>query len=168
MLSCPRRFGAWFATVASVALLSGTARAQSDTLLSVGGDVEKPYALSAAAFAALPHFSVRAEGHDAKVSSFDGVLLQELLSRAGVRFGGEMRGDRVAIAVVIEAADHYRAVFALPELDSAFTERRVIVSDRRDGKPTIPSDGPLRIVATGDKRYARWVRQVVSVTVKKL
>jgi len=151
--------------------LAGTAStscAQTDTLLTVGGDVEKPYVLSAAAFAALPHVSVRAEGHDAKESSFDGVLLQELLQRAGLKFGGEMRGDRVAITVVVRAADNYRAVFALPEVDSAFTDRRVLVSDRRDGKPTIAADGPLRMVVTGEKRYARWVRQVVAITVKKL
>jgi DMSO/TMAO reductase YedYZ molybdopterin-dependent catalytic subunit len=144
------------------------AHAQTDTLLAIGGDVEKPYVLSAAQFAALPHVTIRAEGHDAKTSNYDGVLLQELLTRAGVKFGGEMRGERVARAVVIRAADGYRAVFALPEADSAFTDRRVIVSDRRDGQATIPADGPLRMVVTGDKRYARWVRQVVAITVKQL
>ena len=156
------------AALALFAIAPRVARAQTDTLLTIGGDVDKPYVLSAAQFAALPHVMVRAEGHDAKTSNYGGVLVQELLTRAGVKFGGDMRGDRVARAVVIRAADGYRAVFALPETDSAFTERRVIVSDRRDGQPTIPADGPLRMVVTGDKRYARWVRQVVAITVQQL
>lgn len=157
----------------AVALATGapatkTAPNPPDTALIVSGDVETPYVLSTAEFAALPHGRVRAEGHDAKIADWDGVLMVDLLRRAGVKLGGEMRGDRVAMVVIVGAADGYRAVFALPECDSAFTDRRVLVADRRDGQPIIPSDGPLRMVVPGDKRYARWVRQVHSVTLRKL
>jgi hypothetical protein len=151
-----------------LAALPLTAHAQRDTVIAVVGDLEHPYALSAAEFAKLPHTSVQAEGHDAKLSKFEGVLLADLLRKAGVKFGGEMRGPAVALAVVVGAADGYRAVFGVAELDSAFSDRTILVSDRRDGAPTAASEGPLRIVATGDKRYARWVRQVTTLTVRKL
>jgi hypothetical protein len=39
------------------------------------------------------------------------------------------------------------------------------VADTEDGKP-IADDGPLKLVATGEKRPARWVRNLVSIEVK--
>src|SRR5215471_13768707 len=101
--------------VLCLAALPQPVRSQQDTVLTVTGDVEHPYVLSAAEFAKLPHTTVQAEGHDAKVSKFDGVLVADLLRKAGVKFGGEMRGERVALAVVVGAADGYRAVFSVAE-----------------------------------------------------
>ena len=152
----------------AVAPVAASERSGRDTVLTVTGDVDQPYVLSSADFAKLPHVSVQAEGHDKKVSKFEGVPVADLLRKAGMKFGSEMRGPRVAYAVVVGAADGYRAVFAVAELDSAFSDRTILVSDRRDGSPTAAAEGPLRIVATGDKRFARWVRQVTSLTVKKL
>src|SRR5262245_10978341 len=86
------------------------------TVLTANGDVHQPYVLSSAEFAKLPHVTVRATGHDNKLSSFDGVLIADLLRKAGLKFGAEMRGARVAYAVVAGASDGYRAVFAVAEL----------------------------------------------------
>ena len=165
MLRFPRVLAALFVVGCPVSVFAQT---HSDTLLTVGGDVDQPYVLSAAEFAKLPHTSVRAEGHDTKTSKFEGVLLADLLRRAGVKLGTELRGPRVAQAVVVGAADGYRAVFAIAELDSAFSDRTILLSDLRDGAPTGTTEGPLRVVATGDKRFARWVRQVTSLTIRKL
>jgi hypothetical protein len=71
----------------------------------------------------------------------------------------------MAEALMVEAADGYRVVFALAEVDPAFATREIIVADRRDGKPMDAKEGPLRIVAPGDKRPARWVRQVTTLRV---
>jgi hypothetical protein len=67
--------------------------------------------------------------------------------------------------LVVEAADGYRAVFALPELDPLFTDRVILLADRRDGKSLSEREGPLRIIVPGEKRPARWVRQVVALKV---
>ena len=48
--------------------------------------------------------------------------------------------------LLVEAADDYRVVFALPELDPAFTERVILLADRRDGQPLAAAEGPLRLV----------------------
>ena len=65
--------------------------------------------------------------------------------------------------LLVEAADGYKAVFALAELDPAFAVRDIILADKRDGKPLGAKEGPFRIVAPGDKRGARWVRQVTAL-----
>ena len=55
---------------------------------------------------------------------------------------------------------------ALAELDSGFTDRVVILADRRDGKPLAENAAPFQIVP-GEKKHGRWIRQVVSLTVKE-
>ena len=65
-----------------------------------------------------------------------------------------------------EAADGYQAVFALPELDPAFNDRVIILADRFDGSPLTARDGSWQIVVVGEKRQARWVRQVVALTIR--
>ena len=73
----------------------------------------------------------------------------------------------MALYLLVDAADDYRVVFALPEVDPAFTERMVLLADHRDGQPLAVVEGPLRLVAPDEKRPARWVRQVRSCTVHR-
>ena len=84
-----------------------------------------------------------------------------------VPLGQELRGQHLATYLLIEAADGYRVVFALPELDPAFTDREVLLADRRDGQPLAAAEGPLRLVVPGEKRHARWIRQVLSCTIRR-
>jgi hypothetical protein len=41
----------------------------------------------------------------------------------------------------------------------------VLVADRRDGNPMNQDEGNLRLILPHEKRHARWVRQVVRITV---
>ncbi|HVF29189.1 MAG TPA: molybdopterin-dependent oxidoreductase, partial [Pyrinomonadaceae bacterium] len=100
-------------------------------------------------------------------AAFEGLELVEVLKLAGVKFGEELRGKSLALFLVVDAADGYRAVFALPELDPAFTDRVILLADRRDGKPLAVTEGPLRIVVPDEKRHARWVRQVTALNVRR-
>ena len=83
-----------------------------------------------------------------------------LLTTAGVQLGDKLRGQRLTEVLLVEAADGYKVAFALAEVDPAFATREIILADKQDGKPLEAKEGPLRIVAPGDKRAARWVRQV--------
>jgi hypothetical protein len=85
---------------------------------------------------------------------------------AGVEFGEHLRGKALANYLSVEAADGYRAVFALPELDPAFNDRLIILADRRDGSALTAKDAPWQIVVPGEKRQARWVRQVVALMIR--
>jgi DMSO/TMAO reductase YedYZ molybdopterin-dependent catalytic subunit len=140
-----------------------TSSNRSDVLLSVGGDVPRPLALTAAQLAQLPRWTVRATDSGGKESEFEGIPLIELLKAAGVKFGPALRGPALATYLVVEATDGYRAVFALPELDPECTDRVVLLADRRDGKALDVKEGPLRVVVPGEKRHSRWVRQVIAL-----
>lgn len=70
--------------------------------------------------------------------------------------------------VEVQARDGYRIVFALAEFDDAFSASPAILVDRRDGAPLPDEEGPLRIVVPGERRAARWVRQVEHIVVRDL
>ncbi len=115
--------------------------------------------LTAAQIVSAPHVMVNVKDHDTP-ATFDGVPLAALLTTAGVQLGDKLRGQRLTEVLLVEAADGYKVAFALAEVDPAFATREIILADRKDGKPLEAKEGPLRIVAPGDKRAARWVRQV--------
>jgi hypothetical protein len=96
---------------------------------------------------------------------FEGVSLRAVLERAGVGFGETLRGKRLASCLLVEAADGYRVVIALPELDPAFTDKQVVLAFLKDGKPLEEKEGPYRIVIPDEKRMARWVRQVTTLKI---
>ena len=103
--------------------------------------------------------------HDKKVEVYEGVALEDLLRKAGVPLGERLRGALMASYVIAEAGDGYRVAFSLAELDSGFLDSEIIVADTMDGAPLGPKVGPFRLVAPHEKRPARWVRMLKSITV---
>jgi len=128
-------------------------------LLTISGEVEHPLRLTASDLSRLSRRSVRAAEHG-KEATFEGVALGDVLRMAGIPSGEKLRGPQLVKYLLVDARDGYQAVFALPELDGAFTDREILLADRRDGTPLSAEEGPLRIVVPGEKRPARWVRQV--------
>src|SRR5260370_41758859 len=97
--------------------------------------------------------------------TYEGVVLEEILHRAGVPQGDQLRGSSMATYVIAEAEDGYRVVFSLAELDSGILESEVIVADTMDGAPLAAKQGPFRLLAPHVKRPAPWVRMPESITV---
>jgi hypothetical protein len=120
--------------------------------------------ISAAQIANLPHVTVEARDHDVP-ARFEGVPVSALLTTAGIQLRDTMRGPRMTEVILVEAADGYKVVFAVAEFDPAFAAREIILADKRDGKTLDAKEGPFRIVAPGDKRPARWIRQVTALKV---
>ena len=140
---------------------------ESDVVLVVDGAVEHDLRLSFADLARFPRHSLRATDELGKESLFEGVLVAEILKSAGVKFGKELRGKRLADYLLVETADSYRVVFALPELDPTFKGAFVLLADSRDSGPLGETDGQLRLIIPFEKRYARWVRHLVALHVKR-
>jgi hypothetical protein len=106
---------------------------------------------------------VNTKDHDTP-AQFEGIPVADLLKLAGVEVS-KMKGPQMTQVLSVEAADGYEVVFALAEFGPDFANRQVILADKRDGKPLDAKEGPWRIVEPGDKRPARWIRQVTSIKV---
>ena len=117
--------------------------------------------------AKLPRTRIQAKDEKGKDSVWEGPLLAEVLKAGGVKFGEVIRGKALANYVLAEAADGYRVVFALPEMDPAFTDLMFLLADRRDGQLMSEYEGRLRIVVPHEKRHARWVRRVVAISIRR-
>jgi DMSO/TMAO reductase YedYZ molybdopterin-dependent catalytic subunit len=155
-------FGQFLATRPNVLAQSTTAAAE----LRIGGAVPTPLVLTVADLKKMPRKTMSVvNSHDNKTETYEGVLLEELLQRAGVAHGEHLRGTAMATYVVAEAEDGYRVVFSLGELDSGILDSEIIVADTMDGAPLAAKQGPFRIVAPHEKRPARWVRMLKSITV---
>jgi hypothetical protein len=109
---------------------------------------------------------VKATDHEQNLANFEGVLLRDVLQPLALPFGKELRGKALTICLLVEARDGYQVLFTLPELDALFTDKVVLLADRRDGKPLSENEGPLRIVVPDEKRQARWIRQVKSISAR--
>ena len=134
--------------------------------LKVGGGVSTPLTLTVADLKAMPRTTLHVENpHDKKSEVYEGVLLEELLRKAGAPHGEQLRGPLMTSYVVAEGSDGYRVLFSLAELDADFMASEVLVADTVDGGPIDEKRGPFRLIAPHDKRPARWVRILKSITV---
>ena len=163
------------AAVIGLALVAGqvsAVRAQApaaaqDQSFVVAGDVTQPLTVSTTELKAMPRTTVTVteEGREIK---YEGVLVGELLKRAGAPVGRDLSGKAVATYVRASAKDGYQVVFSLAELDPGFTPNDIIVADTIDGKPLFDYQGPFRIVAPHDKRGARSIRMLQRIEVVRL
>lgn len=94
-------------------------------------------------------------------------MLKSVLERAGITFD-KLSGKRLSSCLLVEAADGYRVVIALPELDPAFTDKQIYLAFLKNGKPLDEKEGPYRIVIPDEKRMARWVRQVTTLKIAEV
>jgi hypothetical protein len=130
--------------------------------LAVAGEDGKIVRFDLASLARLPQHSVHAEAHG-KAVDCTGANLIDVLGAVGAASGEALRGRSLALYVRISAADGYRAVFALAELDPGFRSDVPIITASCEGKALDAKDGPFRLVVPGEKRPARWVRQVTAI-----
>lgn len=116
-----------------------------------------------ATLAALPHTSITVYNEHAKATqTYSGVPLIDLLTRLGVP--DKPRGKQFKLYLVAVGSDGYEVVYSLGEVAPDVHDATVLVADSEDGKP-IAEDGPFKMVATGEKRPARWVRNLVAIRV---
>jgi DMSO/TMAO reductase YedYZ molybdopterin-dependent catalytic subunit len=134
--------------------------------LRIGGAVSTPLVLTVADLKKMPRKTLSVMNpHDKKTETYEGVLVEEILHRAGALQGEQLRGRAMVTYIIAEADDGYRVAFSLAELDSGILESDVLVADTMDGAPLGAQQGPFRLVAPHDKRPARWVKMLKSITV---
>jgi len=131
----------------------------------ISGDIPHSTCFTATDLAQLPRTTLTVSDRDGTRIAYEGVLLREILQRAGVPQGEQLRGSNLARYLVVEGADGYEVVFGLPEFDPAFGNRVILLADRRDGHALTADEAPLRLVIPDDRRRARWVRKITRMRV---
>jgi len=136
--------------------------------ITVTGDIATPLTLKAEDLLKMPRETVSVPDADGTKIEYQGVLLRDILQRAGAPLGKQLRGKALAGYVLAKAHDGYQVLFALGELDAEFGNARILIADTRDGKPLFGYQGPLRLVCPDDKAGARSVRMLETLEVVRL
>ncbi|MBL8815523.1 MAG: molybdopterin-dependent oxidoreductase [Planctomyces sp.] len=107
-----------------------------------------------------PRTSLEVKDRSGQVIKYSGVAVHHLLTQVKAPLGEELRDEALRCFVAVKAKDEYRVVFALCEFDPEFTDRLILLADEKNGQPLDEATGPFQIIVPGEKRRARWVRQV--------
>jgi hypothetical protein len=135
--------------------------ASSEPLKVTFGDKSATWTI--AQLAGLPHVTVTVHNEHTKADeTYSGVKLIDLLTPLGVH--AQPRGKDLRLYVLAEGSDMYEAVYSIGEVTPDVSTSTVIVADTENGK-SLADDGPLKMVATGEKRPARWVRNLAAIKV---
>jgi DMSO/TMAO reductase YedYZ molybdopterin-dependent catalytic subunit len=135
---------------------AGLLRAQDPPQnVQVTGAVKQELTLSAEDLAKMPRATVKTMSNGME-TVYEGVWLHEVLKKAGVPQGGELRGKALAGYVLAQAQDGYQVVFSLGEVDPAFIDNQILLADTANGKPLFGAQGRFRLVVPKDKPGARF------------
>jgi hypothetical protein len=135
-------------------------------LLLTADPYHAPVLLSPAGFRALPHVTITVHNsHTNATETYSGVPLATLLAQVNAPLGKELHGEAMTSFVVATGSDGYSVVLSLAEVDPSFHEGQVLVADTRDGQP-LANYGPFQLIVSDDKRPARWVHNLVSITLQ--
>jgi DMSO/TMAO reductase YedYZ molybdopterin-dependent catalytic subunit len=137
-------------------------------MLTVSGEVKTPLKLSLADLKALPKTKATVKDPDGTNATYEGAALSEILKRAGAPEGESLKKDALQLCVMAKAADGYKVVFALAELDPSFSDKQVLLAFSRNGAALDTKTGPLRIVILDEKKHGRWIRQVTELEVVRV
>ena len=147
--------------IIATGLLSGQNEQPS---IQVTGAVQQPLTLSADNLGKMPRAVVRTSSKGIE-TVYEGVWLHDVLKKAGVPQGSELRGKLLASYVLAEAQDGYQVVFSLGELDPAFIDNEILLADTANGKPLSGAEGRFRLIVPKEKRPARSVRMLTKLEV---
>jgi hypothetical protein len=133
----------------------------------LGGDTERPRALTMGELRALPQhrreisFTCRRSG--VRRHAFAGPLLLDVAALAGPLFVPGERKSRSRFLISLRGADGHRAVLSWAEIDPEFGNQQVLLGLVRDGE-LLDREGP-QLVVPGDACGARNVSGVTDVRI---
>jgi len=160
------KYAAFLLILASSALAQAPAAKPSG--LAIIGDLASPLTLTLEDLAKMPRQTVHMPNPDGSMAAYEGVALIDVLKKAGVPFGGELRGKALSNYVLAQASDGYQVIFTPGEIDPSFGNTTILIADHRDGAPLSGNQGSLRLVVANDKEGARSVRMLETLEFVRL
>ena len=155
-------------TALSAQQMEHSAASAPSTRLTLHTYDGKSLTLTPEEFAALPHKSVSVfNAHSKANETYAGVPMGDLLGKVGVPLGETVRGKLFMIGIVAAGMDGYSVLYSLAEVDPSIHAGDVLVADTLDGQK-LGKDGAFKMIATEEKRPARWVRNLTTLSVVKV
>jgi len=137
-----------------------------DALLLTAGANHTPVSISLAEFRAMPHVTITVHNaHAGADETYSGVPLAELLAKLDAPLGEHLHGKALASYIVAAGSDGYSVVLSIAEADPSFHGGEILVADTRGGQP-LGKSGPFQLIVSEDKRPARWVHNLVSISLQ--
>lgn len=147
--------------------LSARISLPTDGALHIEGQVSNPLTLSADDLRSnyAPHTLevTYLSGEETVSTSYTGALLWDILSGAQVNYNVDVRNDKISMYIVATGSDGYQAVVSWGEIDPEYSNQPILVAYEEAGQPT--PEG-LRLVVPGDARGSRYVKDLVSLSVR--
>jgi hypothetical protein len=138
-------FGVFFFVWGAVAQEAKGATAAAAASLKIDGAVATPLTLTIEDLKKMPRKTLTVtNSHDKKTEVYEGVLVGELLKKAGVPQGEHLRGKSLAAYVVFKAEDGYEVVFSIAELDSGILDSDVAGAVGEDVEGDYGGEGGMR------------------------
>ncbi|MBE7173112.1 MAG: molybdopterin-dependent oxidoreductase [Williamsia sp.] len=137
-----------------------------DPFVKISGEVSKPLTLYKEDLAKMKQVPVAFTDRNGKSRQFTGTPVLDILAQAGVTLGKDLRGENLTKYMMVKCADGYEVLFSLAELDSSFTDRKIVLVFQSEGKPLSATEGPFRVVVPGEKKPARSCMQVTELVIR--
>jgi len=141
--------------------------AKPSTSLSLTID-DKTTTLTLDDLKALPQRTLTVKnGHTGAEETYSGVAVGDLLAKLGFAFDNASAKRTYHSYVRAEGTDGYWVLYSASELTPTLRETESLIATGVDGKP-LGEEGAFKIVVAGERRPARWVRNLQSLTVVTL
>jgi DMSO/TMAO reductase YedYZ molybdopterin-dependent catalytic subunit len=134
----------------------------------IEGAVDHPLTITLKDLKSLPQTSANVyynTGRGPVSSKFTGVLLWDLLQKAGIKTDPAIKNHILQKIIVVRATDGYAVALTAGELHPQFGGHQVIVVYKQDGKLLGEDDGMARLVFPGDKAGGRAISWIKSIKV---
>lgn len=159
-----KRYCCLFILLLSTTLLF--AQAENKSFIEVTGEVKTPLKIFADDLLKMKRTDAVLTDRDSSKHTYSGVAIIDLLNKAGVTTGKELRGENLSKYLLVKCADNYTVLFSLAEIDTSFTDKLIILADKIDGDNLDANKGPFRLIVPGERKPARSAYQVVEFRVK--
>ncbi len=139
---------------------------RSTTLTLTVGGVSKQ--LSARDLSAMPQSHVLVHNaHTNRDETYTGVALYDLLSASGFPLTKETQSMYLRSYLRAQGTDFYFVIYSASEVAPDLNNSSVLVATQMD-RHDLGREGLFKLISTGDKRPARWVRNLVSLSLVTL
>jgi hypothetical protein len=126
----------------------------------------KSTTLTLADIQAMPQHTLKVHnGHNNQDEVYTGVAMSDLLAKYGISLTDAHKVYHSYVKA--QGTDKYWVLYSASELEPDLATWESMVAITMDGKP-LAEDGAFKIIAGGERRPARWVRNLSSLTIVTL